>query len=132
MWNFIIYKCRKKWNYNFLNYFSPRIWIKMLPCVSTKSYDDCEDIKKEMDCPASYDRCYKGYANVKTEGASIEGFEKGCFTADLCDATDKIDFCKGKGECKIDCCSGDLCNAAAMQLVSAIVLIACALVALLH
>ncbi|XP_078360536.1 uncharacterized protein LOC144644860 isoform X2 [Oculina patagonica] len=106
--------------------------LKCYRCVSTKSWDDCEDVKKEMDCPASYDRCYKGYANVKTEGASIEGFEKGCFTADLCDATDKIDFCKGKGECKIDCCSGDLCNAAAIQLVSAVVLIASALVALLH
>ena len=85
-----------------------------------------------MNCPASYDRCYKGFANVKTEGASVEGFEKGCFTTALCDAAHKTDFCKGKGECKIDCCSGDLCNSAALQMISTIILMACALLALLH
>lgn len=108
--------------------------LKCYRCVSTKSWDDCADIKKEMDCPAigGYDRCFKAYADVKTEGASVEGYSKGCLTAALCDEIHKTDICKGKGECKIDCCSGDLCNAAALQMVSAIVLITCALVALVH
>lgn len=114
------------------NVFLTGYGLKCYKCFSTKSWDDCADVKKEITCPASFDRCYKGYADVKGGDASVEAFEKGCLTAALCDATEKIDFCKGKGECKINCCSWDLCNAAALQLVSTIVLIACALVALLQ
>ena len=107
--------------------------MKCYKCVSTKSWDDCADVKEEMTCPSGFDRCYKVYAHVEGSGASVEGFQKGCLTASLCENTAKFDFCKGEGkECKINCCSGDLCNAAALQLVSTIVLIACALVALLH
>ena len=86
-----------------------------------------------MTCPSGFDRCIKGYAKVKGDGASVEGFEKGCLTAALCENTDKLEFCKGEDrECKINCCSGDLCNAAALQLVSTFALITCALAALLH
>ena len=106
--------------------------MKCYKCVSTKSWDDCANVKEEMDCPASFDRCYKASADAKGGGVSVEEFAKGCLTAAFCDATEKIDFCKGKGECKINCCSGDLCNDTAVQLVSTIVLIACALVALLQ
>ena len=63
-----------------------------------------------MDCPAGLDRCYKRYANVKTEGASVEGFEKGCTAAVLCDITENIDFCKGKAQYKIDCQRHGSCN----------------------
>ena len=107
--------------------------MKYYKCVSTKSWDDCADVKEEMTCPSGFDRCVKGHAHVKGGGASVESFEKGCLTASLCEDTAKIDFCKGEGqECEINCCSGDLCNAAALQLVSTIVLIACGLVALLQ
>ncbi|XP_078360534.1 uncharacterized protein LOC144644859 [Oculina patagonica] len=107
--------------------------LKCYNCMSTKNWDDCADANKEIDCPSSaFDRCFKAYSEVKGDSLIVEGFQKGCLTAALCDATEDFDFCKGKGECKIDCCSGDLCNAAALQLVSAIVLITCALVALLH
>ena len=101
--------------------------------MSTKSWDDCDDVKEEMTCLPNFDRCVKASAKVKGGGASVEAYEKGCFTAELCDVdTDKIDFCKDKGECKINCCTGDLCNAAALQKVSAIALIACAVMALLY
>lgn len=107
--------------------------LKCYKCVSTKSWDDCEDVKAEMTCPTGFDRCLKGYVHYKVQGASVEGFEKGCLTAELCQNFDKIAFCEGEGrKCEINCCSGDLCNAATLQLVSTIVLIACALVALLH
>ena len=92
-----------------------------------------EDVKEEMTCPTGFDRCFKGYAHVKGGGASVDTFEKACLTAELCEKTDKIDLCKGDGrKCEINCCSGDLCNVAALQLASTFVLIACALVALLH
>lgn len=115
------------------NVFFSGYGLKCYKCVSTKSWDDCADVKEEMTCPAGFDRCLKGYEHVKGDGASVEGFAKGCLTAELCENTHKIDLCKGEDrECEINCCSGDLCNAAALQLVSTIVLIACALVALLH
>lgn len=102
--------------------------LKCYRCVSTKSWDDCADVKKEMDCPSGLDRCYKGFADVKGEGASVKAYEKGCLSAAVCDTFQKSDFCKGKGECKIDCCTGDLCNAAAVPMVSVIILITCAFV----
>ena len=104
--------------------------LKCYRCVSTKSWDDCADVKKEVTCSSGFDRCVKAYADVKTEGASVEAYEKGCFTEELCKSVvDKVPFCKGKGECKINCCSGDLCNAAALPMVSTIILITCAFVA---
>lgn len=106
--------------------------LKCYTCVSTKSWDDCVDVQKETTCPAGFDRCLKVYAHVKGDGANVEGFEKACLTAASCDSTDKINVCKGDGrECDINCCDGDLCNTAALQLVSITVLTACALVALL-
>lgn len=108
--------------------------LKCYKCASTKGWDDCADVKKELDCPSISDRCYKAYAGVKAEGVSFEGYEKGCATAALCDKVAKAmkSQCKDQAKCTIDCCSGDLCNAAALQMASAIVLITCALVALLY
>ena len=107
--------------------------MKCYKCVTTKGWDDCKDIRTEMDCPAGYDRCYKGSAHVKDEGASVEEYGKGCMTKETCNTDlSTIAFCKGKGKCKLDCCSGDLCNVATLQKVSAAVLIACTLMALLY
>ena len=105
--------------------------LKCYKCLSTKSWDDCEDVKKETTCVGGFDRCVKVYANVKKGGASVESYEKGCFTEALCNNIDQISVCKDGGECKVSCCTGDLCNGAAVQMVSAIILIACAFVAVL-
>ncbi|KAJ7352807.1 hypothetical protein OS493_033617 [Desmophyllum pertusum] len=81
-------------------------------------------------------KCYKcaSTKGVKTVGVSFEGYEKGCTTAALCDKAAEAmkSKCKDQAKCTLDCCSGDLCNAAALQMVSAVVLITCALVALLY
>nr|XP_058972083.1 prostate stem cell antigen-like [Pocillopora verrucosa] len=107
--------------------------LKCYKCLTTKGWDDCKDIKTEMDCPAGYDRCFKGSAHVKDEGASVEEYGKGCMTKEACDTDlSTIGFCKGKGKCNLDCCSGDLCNVATLQKVSATALIACTLMALLY
>ena len=105
--------------------------MKCYQCVSTKSWDDCADVKKEVDCTVGFDRCAKVYADIKKDGASVESYEKGCLTEAWCNNLDKIPVCKDGGECKVYCCTGDLCNGAAVQVVSAIILIACALVAAL-
>ena len=106
--------------------------MKCYGCVSTKSWDDCADVKKEVTCAAGYDRCAKVYVEVKKDGVSAESYEKFCLTKALCDTVDQIPACKADGtKCKVNCCTGDLCNGAAVQMVSAIILIACALVAAL-
>ncbi|KAJ7375932.1 u-PAR/Ly-6 domain [Desmophyllum pertusum] len=102
--------------------------LKCYKCTSTKSWDDCAAVKIEKTCSSGEDLCSKAYFNGKSEGVSVEGFDKECLSAADCDGFEKTDFCKGK-ECKINCCSGDLCNAAALPMVSAFIFIACALVA---
>ena len=107
--------------------------MKCYKCLTTKGWDVCKDIKTEMDCPARYDRCSKAFADLKVEGTSVEVYGKGCMTKEDCDSDlSTIAFCKDKEKCKLDCCSGDLCNVATLQKVSAAVLIACTLMALLY
>ena len=106
--------------------------MKCYGCVSTKSWDDCADVKKEVTCKAGNDRCGKVYVEVKKDGVSGEEYIKSCLTKELCDTIDQYPACKADGAtCKVNCCTGDLCNGAAVQMVSAIILIACALVAAL-
>ena len=103
--------------------------MKCYHCNSTKSWHNCEYEKKEVNCTAGLDRCVKVYSGVRIYGASVESYEKGCKTKAWC--LEKIPVCKEGDECIINCCRGDLCNGAAVQMVRAIILIACALVAAL-
>ena len=71
--------------------------MKCYKCLTTKGWDDCKDIKTEMDCPAGYDRCFKGSAHVKDEGASVEEYGKGCMTKEDCNTDlSTIVFCKAR------------------------------------
>ncbi|KAJ7375931.1 hypothetical protein OS493_037950 [Desmophyllum pertusum] len=105
-----------------------RYGLKCYKCTSTKSWDDCASVKIEKTCSSGEDRCTKAYFKGKSEGASVEGFAKDCHSAADCDGFEKSDLCKDMKECKVNCCSSDLCNAAALPMVSAFIFIACALV----
>ena len=105
--------------------------MKCYKCLTNKGWDECKDIRTEMDCPAGLDRCFKASADAKDEGASVETYGKGCMTEEDC-KTDLSSLCKGKVNCKLDCCSGDLCNAATLKKSSVAALIACTLMALLY
>ena len=102
--------------------------LKCYRCVSTKSWDDCASVKKEVNCSADENRCSKAFASDKKDGVSVDDYDKGCLSAADCDAFPKTDFCK-ENECKIDCCTGDLCNTAALPMISAVIITACAFVA---
>ena len=102
--------------------------LQCYECLSTKSWDDCESSKTKMNCSSSDNRCFKAYADIKVDGKSQKGYSKGCDSADDCKTATDSEPCK-KGTCKIDCCSGDLCNAATVPLVSAVILIVCAVLA---
>ena len=101
--------------------------MKCYGCESTKSWDDC--VEKEGACADGFDRCAKVYAEVKKNGTSVETYIRGCLPEAWCNNNDLISFCKESSKCKVYCCTGDLCNGAAVHMVSAIILIPSALVA---
>ena len=77
------------------------------------------------------DRCAKADFKAESSAAAVEVFVKECMASSDCSA----DNCKSiypsvkTTKCKIDCCTGDLCNGAQVPMVSAIMLLACAIVA---
>ncbi|KAL9985916.1 hypothetical protein ACROYT_G008370 [Oculina patagonica] len=114
--------------------------LKCYQCISTKSWDDCAHVKVVKHCVFGQDRCFLAISSYHKEGMSISSFSKGCISEAQCADIEK--YCKRKGfECIVSCCSGDLCNNAALlkstgtnsramgQVVSVIALLACAMVA---
>lgn len=87
-----------------------------------------------MTCDSGLDRCFKAMKEGTEDDVSIAAYAKGCVDSAKCDP-DTSDFCKsdkGKVKCNINCCSGDLCNGGKVPMVSAIMLLACALAAVLR
>ena len=106
--------------------------MKCYTCVSTKSWGDCDDIRKELTCPPTANRCAKIYEDVKKGGVSAEGYAKGCLPEKTCSDVQLIDECKDGGKCEVNCCSSDLCNAAPLKIMSTFILLTCVLVALIQ
>ena len=108
--------------------------LKCYQCLSYKSWDDCKSRTKEVTCLYNQDSCGKEHVKKEISVATVEGFAKGCSTSSICNANN----CKSMyphpadvriTECEIDCCKGDLCNEAQVSMVSAIMLLACAILA---
>ncbi|XP_044185108.1 lymphocyte antigen 6H-like [Acropora millepora] len=119
----------------FLHIFAFLLWVsvadglKCYKCVSTSSWGDCN--QKEVTCDSGFNTCAKVYAQVKRDDVSITEYAKGCATQESCDAAESS-LCKGKisgGKCDINCCSTDLCNTAAIQVINVIFLVLCAFLA---
>ena len=97
-------------------------------CNSAESWDKCEG--KSVTCGALVaDRCVKLYYKA----GPVEKFSKGCGSEAYCDKkTNPIcEEASGSFECKIDCCTGDDCNAGAATRISGILLLSCALASLM-
>ena len=91
--------------------------------------DDCNKNKKELDCTSSFDRC----GTMTTEFSSTKSYIKSCTTKAVCDAANSgvLKLCKDAGgTCKYDCCDEDLCNGGAAPMISVLLMVACALVAI--
>ena len=120
---------------SFFCLFFPGYGLKCYECLSSKSWDDCASVRKEMTCDSSSNRCIKGMKDGTQDDVSFALYAKGCAESSACDR-DSSKFCKsdeGKvKKCEISCCSGDLCNGGKVPMISAIMLFACALVAFLR
>ncbi|CAH3140015.1 unnamed protein product [Porites lobata] len=105
--------------------------LKCYQCTSLKSWDDCKSSAKEVTCLVSQDRCAKADVKAESSAATAEGFVKGCATSSDCSAKScKSIYPSVKiTKCEINCCTGDLCNGADVPMVSAIMLLACAILA---
>ena len=85
----------------------------------------------QVNCSDSEDHCAKEDVKAEISGQATEGFGKGCAKSSDCSAKN----CKNVNpsvkitKCEIDCCKGDLCNGAKVPMVSAIMLLSCAIVA---
>ena len=116
-------------HFNDTIYFISADGLKCYKCVSTSSWGDCN--QKEVTCDSGFNTCAKVYAQVKRDDVSITEYAKGCATQESCDAAESSS-CKGKipdGKCDINCCSTDLCNTAAIQVINVIFLVLCAFLA---
>lgn len=101
--------------------------IKCYHCNSNKSWDHCDRVREVVSC--SDDDL------VLTESAAA--FYKGCFDSSECDEDDNCKFESDDQSLTItksdfSCCTKDLCNEAiVVSMVSVIILLACALEAVL-
>ena len=102
--------------------------LECYDCVSTTSWDDCEQKKKS--CSDVLDRCIKAYVKY----GDIESYQKYCGLKAQCDKkinpTCKLAEAVGASECSVECCEDDLCNAGSTTGVSGMVMMACAVVVL--
>ncbi|KAM7448763.1 hypothetical protein ABFA07_003262 [Porites harrisoni] len=114
----------------FLLYISVGYALKCNQCISTKSWDDCKNNTEEVSCSDSEDRCVKFDIKAESSGVADEVFAKGCATSSKCSEKNCKKFAPSAKitKCEVNCCKGDLCNGAQVPMVSAIMLLACAIV----
>ena len=124
--------CDGLWDSGYELYFCicflfPGYALRCNQCVSLKIWDECKSTMKQVTCLDSQDRCVN--ADIRNESSRV--FAKGCSNSSVCDAKNcKSIYPSAKIiKCRIDCCKGDLCNGAKVSMVSAIMLLACAIVA---
>ena len=106
--------------------------LKCQICSSETSMEDCKKNEKELDCGGSLDRCAKISLDFKVGVLETKSFTKICTTKAVCDAGKQLDACKkAKGAtCEFDCCDSDGCNSSAMPVISAFLMVLCALVSM--
>ena len=115
----------------FLYFFFPGYTLKCYQCLSLKSWDECKSKENNVTCSRSQDRCAKVNVKAESSAASAEAFVKGCITSSDCSKKNcKSIYPSVKiTKCEINCCAGNLCNGAQVPMVSAVMLLACAIVA---
>ena len=115
--------------------------LKCNLCFSVERWDDCKNTTEETTCMDGFDRCVTQEVKSESPQKTDKFFLKGCAISSLCSLGSKN--CRPPNpsakisKCEVDCCKGDLCNAAdkgadngaKVPIVSAIMLLACAFAA---
>ncbi|KAJ7393648.1 hypothetical protein OS493_003304 [Desmophyllum pertusum] len=73
--------------------------LKCYECISTKSWNDCASVQKEVTCALGNDRCGSAVKEEKSSSASVAIYAKSCLAQSQCSGV-------------THCCSGNLCNSA--------------------
>lgn len=110
---------------------------KCYMCKSEKSWDDCDNNKKEITCPNHQQgSCAEAVLKGKRDGQPVKIYAKDCVATSLChpDNCKIYDSSLTNTSCDLHCCTGDLCNTdlpndAKVPMVSAVILLACAFAA---
>ena len=105
--------------------------IKCNICLSSESMEDCKEKEKSADCSSASlgfvaDRCLK----MSVDYSGFKSFVKSCFSKQLCEQGNEV-FKKCKqisdATCEMSCCDSNDCNSGTAPLVSALLMIVCAL-----
>ena len=83
-------------------------------------------------------RCGKAHTEYKSGAISMKLYARGCSSKDICEnakqnvlkACEDAKAAGADADCEVNCCSGDLCNAGATPVVSGLLILSCALLAL--
>ncbi|XP_044173082.1 uncharacterized protein LOC122957183 [Acropora millepora] len=105
--------------------------IKCKNCVSSESMEDCKEREESVDCDNVRigfvaDRCVK----MSYEYSGFKGFVKTCYSKQLCEqGSEAFRNCEqvSGATCKLNCCDSNYCNSGTAPLVSALLMIVCAL-----
>ena len=107
--------------------------LKCNRCFSGVSWDDCKHTAKQVNCSDTQDRCGAREVKYKSSDVAVIMFSKGCVSSPTCSEKYCKSFKSSRSlkitKCKLDCCKGDLCNGAKVPMVTAIMLLANAIVA---
>ncbi|KAJ7369924.1 hypothetical protein OS493_035497 [Desmophyllum pertusum] len=117
--------------------------LKCFTCISYESLDDCEKDQMVQECPSYYTRCINMTLILPpSTGFETKQFARGCSPVNVCNyAKQGFESCKSftsldlQGQnvtCDVSCCTNDLCNESAVPVVSIVMLVACALWALVR
>jgi len=117
-------------------------------CNSGESWGECDAKQQNITCGPDHDRCSQFHVEAKMMGSSRAFYIKSCTTSATC-KTAVDGNCRSIvggdpsieiSKCEPNCCSGDLCNGGKVPMdsginapiVSAIMLMTCALVAFIR
>ncbi|KXJ27067.1 uncharacterized protein LOC110237657 [Exaiptasia diaphana] len=105
-------------------------------CGSRERWSMCDNNLFQRECKPWEDRCYKASVDTTYNGQKITRFVKGCTTEKQCFDHSMDDCRTGENKavtlpCEVHCCGGHRCNPASIPWVSGVVLVSCALLAVL-
>lgn len=109
--------------------------LKCYQCFSNQSWDHCDSVREVVSCSDDEEQsCATVVLTGKRGDQTIKAYGKLCFDTPDCDNCEAEfrDPSITTTNCDLSCCNDDLYNGAVVHMVSVIILLACALEAVLR